>query len=207
MGQGGSVRLGCLPKLCRKNMRLGRPPTPPAEAALSPGRPRHKSRGTISGADRGADDAIDGPSSRSFNTPQGGQEASAPKKPRESREEPRPGGVEDVLDEVQPHLYQLRPAVRSGDASPETDGNPSEPVNLAMEPSEPESPWVDSETGSRWSIVGRAVSGPRKGKTLRWLPGVMVKWYAWSAEYPKTSLESADRFRRRLIRSDVETPS
>jgi Protein of unknown function (DUF3179) len=49
---------------------------------------------------------------------------------------------------------------------------------------------VDQETNSRWSIVGRAVSGPRKGQTLRWLPGVMVKWYAWAAEYPKTSLKT-----------------
>jgi hypothetical protein len=73
--------------------------------------------------------------------------------------------------------------------SPETEETPSEPVNLTPEASDPDSPWVDAETHSRWSIVGRAVSGPRKGQTLRWLPGVMVKWYAWSAEYPKTSVE------------------
>ena len=71
---------------------------------------------------------------------------------------------------------------------PNTEGTPSEPVNLAVEPSDQESPWVDSETGSRWSILGRAVSGSRKGQTLQWLPGVMVKWYAWAAEYPRTSL-------------------
>ncbi len=52
---------------------------------------------------------------------------------------------------------------------------------------------MDQETGSRWSIVGRAVSGPRKGQTLRWLPGVMVKWYAWAAEYPKTALDGDNR--------------
>ncbi len=77
--------------------------------------------------------------------------------------------------------------------SPETEGNPSGPVSLTVEPSDPRAPWVDSQTGSRWSIVGRAVSGPRKGQTLRWLPGVMVKWYAWAAEYPKTSVEGARR--------------
>jgi hypothetical protein len=38
-------------------------------------------------------------------------------------------------------------------------------------------------------VLGRAVSGPRKGQTLRWLPGVMVKWYAWAVEYPRTSVE------------------
>ena len=76
--------------------------------------------------------------------------------------------------------------------APETDGKTSGPVTLAVDESDPESPWVDKETGSRWSIVGRAVSGPRKGQTLRWLPGVMVKWYAWAAEYPKTSLEDRE---------------
>jgi hypothetical protein len=73
--------------------------------------------------------------------------------------------------------------------SPETDGDTSVSVHLETKTGDPESPWVDSETGSRWSILGRAVSGPRKGKTLRWLPGVMVKWYAWSGDYPRTSLE------------------
>lgn len=73
--------------------------------------------------------------------------------------------------------------------APETVGERPEPVTLVVETSDPESPWIDRETGSRWSIVGRAVSGPRKGQTLPWLPGVMVKWYAWAASYPKTSVE------------------
>ena len=73
--------------------------------------------------------------------------------------------------------------------APEIDGKAGEAVTLAVDASDPAAPWVDKETGSRWSVVGRAVSGPRKGQTLRWLPGVMVKWYAWAAEYPKTSIE------------------
>jgi hypothetical protein len=73
--------------------------------------------------------------------------------------------------------------------APETEGPAAQPVTLTVDTSGPESPWVDQQTGSRWSIAGRAVSGPRKGQTLRWLPGVMVKWYAWAAEYPGTSLE------------------
>ena len=73
--------------------------------------------------------------------------------------------------------------------APETDGPKREPATLAVDLSAADSPWVDKETGSRWSVAGRAVSGPRKGQTLRWLPGVMVKWYAWAANYPKTSLE------------------
>jgi len=73
--------------------------------------------------------------------------------------------------------------------APETDGEAPEPATLVVDANDPESSWVDKETGSRWSVVGRAVSGPRKGQTLRWLPGVMVKWYAWAASYPKTSVE------------------
>jgi hypothetical protein len=93
---------------------------------------------------------------------------------------------------------------RTGTAAayaPETEGSPPESVDLKVEPGDPEAPWVDSQTGSRWSIAGRAVSGSRKGQTLRWLPGVMVKWYAWAAEYPKTSLED-----RRLAAGDDSNP-
>jgi len=74
----------------------------------------------------------------------------------------------------------------------ETEEPSPQAVTLVVDSSNLESPWVDRETGSRWSIVGRAVSGPRKGQTLKWLPGVMVKWYAWAAEYPKTSLENPE---------------
>ncbi len=73
--------------------------------------------------------------------------------------------------------------------APESEGNGSGPATLAVVPGDPDAPWVDRETGSRWSIAGRAVAGPRKGQTLRWLPGLMVKWYAWAAEYPGTSLD------------------
>jgi len=72
--------------------------------------------------------------------------------------------------------------------APETEGPKREPATLAVDLGDAESPWVDQETRSRWSVAGRAVSGSRKGQTLRWLPGVMVKWHAWAAEYPKTSV-------------------
>jgi hypothetical protein len=73
--------------------------------------------------------------------------------------------------------------------APEIDGKPGETVTLSVDDRDPAAPWVDRETGSRWSITGRAVNGPRQGQTLRWLPGVMVKWYAWAAGYPATALE------------------
>jgi hypothetical protein len=75
--------------------------------------------------------------------------------------------------------------------APAAEGEASGSVTLAVDASDPEAPWVDQETSSRWSITGRAVSGPRKGQTLRWLPGVMVKWYAWASEYPKTMIEDS----------------
>ncbi len=73
--------------------------------------------------------------------------------------------------------------------APEIDGKAGEVITLAVDESIAPAPWVDKQTGSRWSVLGRAVSGPRKGQTLRWLPGIMVKWYAWAAEYPETSIE------------------
>jgi hypothetical protein len=73
--------------------------------------------------------------------------------------------------------------------APMTEGDRAAPVTLAVDMGDPESPWVDKETGSHWSIAGRAVSGPRKGQALQWLPAVMVKWYAWAAAYPRTALK------------------
>jgi hypothetical protein len=72
--------------------------------------------------------------------------------------------------------------------APETEDEPRQSVTIVADETNPEAPWIDKETGSHWSIAGRAVSGPLKGKKLTWLPGVMVKWYAWSASYPQTAL-------------------
>jgi hypothetical protein len=74
--------------------------------------------------------------------------------------------------------------------APETEGDASQQATLEVDLSRSDSPWVDRETHSRWSVTGRAVSGPRQGQALAWLPGVMVKWYAWVAEYPETQVET-----------------
>ncbi len=51
----------------------------------------------------------------------------------------------------------------------------------------PESaPFKDKETGTRWTLAGRAVDGPLRGKELRWVNSIQCRWYAWSTEYPKT---------------------
>ena len=49
-------------------------------------------------------------------------------------------------------------------------------------------PFKDKETGTRWTLAGRAVDGPLRGKELTWVNGVQCRWYAWAAEYPNTSL-------------------
>jgi len=47
-------------------------------------------------------------------------------------------------------------------------------------------PYKDKETGTRWTLAGRAVDGPLKGHELDWVDSLQCRWYAWSAEYPAT---------------------
>ncbi len=73
--------------------------------------------------------------------------------------------------------------------SPEVDGtDPPQSVILRRDAAGEQAPFVDDETRSRWGVEGRAVEGPLKGKTLRWLPAVQCRWFAWAAEYPQTEL-------------------
>jgi hypothetical protein len=62
------------------------------------------------------------------------------------------------------------------------------PVTIELARPGAAAPFADKETGSRWDITGRAVAGERKGWTLTWLDGTQVKWFAWAAEYPQTSI-------------------
>ena len=47
-------------------------------------------------------------------------------------------------------------------------------------------PFKDRETGTRWTLAGRGIDGPLRGKELEWVPSIQCRWYAWSHEYPKT---------------------
>jgi hypothetical protein len=67
------------------------------------------------------------------------------------------------------------------------EGSPRE-VTLVMDRKASAAPFRDRETGSRWDIAGRAVEGKLKGWTLAWLDGTQVKWFAWAAEYPTSSV-------------------
>ncbi len=57
------------------------------------------------------------------------------------------------------------------------------------DPLSPETaPFKDRETGTRWTLAGRAVDGPLKGRELDWVSSVQCRWYAWVAQYPTTSV-------------------
>jgi hypothetical protein len=49
-------------------------------------------------------------------------------------------------------------------------------------------PFKDKETGTRWTLAGRAVDGPLRGKELTWVDSIACRWYAWAAEHPDTSV-------------------
>ncbi len=62
-------------------------------------------------------------------------------------------------------------------------------LTFFADPISPETaPFKDRETGTRWTLAGRAVDGPLKGKELQWVRSIQCHWYAWVAEYPATSL-------------------
>jgi hypothetical protein len=67
------------------------------------------------------------------------------------------------------------------------DGKPRS-VTLEIDNTATAAPFLDRETHSRWDIAGRAVEGELKGWTLQWLDGTQVRWFAWAAEYPRTTV-------------------
>ena len=79
-------------------------------------------------------------------------------------------------------------------ARPPGEDNKNQPrtVTLVVEGDDSAAPFTDKETGSRWDIAGRAVAGELNGWTLEWLDGTQVKWFAWAAEYPETSIYRAN---------------
>jgi Protein of unknown function (DUF3179) len=61
-------------------------------------------------------------------------------------------------------------------------------------------PFKDKETGTRWTLAGRAVDGPLKGKELSWVPSIQCRWYAWSHELPGTRMRKAENPRGDLAK-------
>jgi hypothetical protein len=46
----------------------------------------------------------------------------------------------------------------------------------------------DKETGSRWTIEGKAVSGTWAGRELTRLDSYMSEWYGWASYFPQTTI-------------------
>ncbi|MCC7087198.1 MAG: DUF3179 domain-containing protein [Pirellulales bacterium] len=77
-------------------------------------------------------------------------------------------------------------------AQPVDSAQSPKSVRLTREAADSSAPFVDTETRSHWDIAGRATDGELKGSTLKWLDGTQVKWFAWAAEYPETSIYQAN---------------
>jgi hypothetical protein len=86
---------------------------------------------------------------------------------------------------------QTAAAFRPLATPPKKDAAKPRPVTLQQDRQAVAVPFTDKETGSRWDITGRAVNGELKGWTLEWLDGTQVKWFAWAAENPTTSVYRA----------------
>jgi hypothetical protein len=61
----------------------------------------------------------------------------------------------------------------------------------ASESSPETAPFKDNETGTRWTLAGRAVDGPLRGQELQWMAGIQCRWFAWAAEYPETEIHKS----------------
>jgi hypothetical protein len=68
-----------------------------------------------------------------------------------------------------------------------------QPLTLYADGISPETaPFKDRETGTRWTLAGRAVDGKLRGAELPWAPSVACRWYAWSHEYPQTQVHAGN---------------
>jgi hypothetical protein len=52
---------------------------------------------------------------------------------------------------------------------------------------------TDRQTGTRWTIEGRAVAGPLEGTELRPARAMDSFWFDWAAFHPSTTIFGASR--------------
>jgi hypothetical protein len=65
---------------------------------------------------------------------------------------------------------------------------PERKITLGLAPGNSAARFQDEETKTLWDVAGRGVEGALKGWTLEWVDGTQVKWFAWAAEYPATTV-------------------
>lgn len=87
------------------------------------------------------------------------------------------------------------------------NGKATRSVDLRRDDQDVDAPFVDRQTGSRWDITGRATTGTLKGWTLRWVDATQVKWYAWAAEYPKTTVHAGPPSRASRLHASPAAPA
>jgi hypothetical protein len=101
----------------------------------------------------------------------------------------------------QPRKYKA-PAPDTAGVSPPDAGVPTPagaPVvatrrlTLSPAPAAAAGPFRDAETQSLWDVAGRCIAGELKGWTLEWVDSVQVKWFAWAAEHPGTTVFAAEK--------------
>ncbi|MDP9498315.1 MAG: DUF3179 domain-containing protein, partial [Actinomycetota bacterium] len=89
-------------------------------------------------------------------------------------------GLRSALDTVD--ISEGRRLAASGAFSPKVDGR-----RLTFSAEGPET-FTDEQTGSTWTVLGRAVAGPLAGTQLRPAGHVDTFWFAWAAFHPDTRL-------------------
>jgi len=108
---------------------------------------------------------------------------------------PKEGGI--IRDQLagQEVIILWQPSTRTAAAyAPRLDEPDSnQAIKLEFDAAEPLAPFIDRETDSRFGVEGRAVSGKFKGKALTWIDSVQCRWFAWSAEYPDTTIAKPTR--------------
>jgi hypothetical protein len=94
--------------------------------------------------------------------------------------------IVDTIEDVPVALFWYGPTRTAVAFARDVDGETLE--FYADEVSPETAPFKDRETGTRWTLAGRAVDGPHRGKELRWIDSIQCRWYAWVAEHPETTL-------------------
>jgi len=92
-------------------------------------------------------------------------------------------GVSSALDE--PGIAKARDVGTSGVFVPQARGRS---LSFTVE----DGRIVDRETGSTWSVAGRATAGPLAGETLEPVPHLDSFWFAWQAYVPETLIHGVD---------------